>query len=303
LAGQLARFQAEVAIDSAATALIRADRFRASTSLVSYLDATRTNSSLDQGTMSLVAPAAEAGAGWTGCDLIGKRVGIDSLTSLQTIALREMLRTSECADTASTGDSVDEEGAVGDDESTDVEAEGTDVEAADLAGADQETIPGVTLVQMDAVSMKAALQSGDLDAGVFVDPNITRLLRENEGFDVPVAIVTNLDAALCGNNRCPVSVAVGTNAWIDRDPDVARRFSLSIDQTIEWILENDLEYRAALVSCCALNANDASDIPKPNFVGNDGDLAEELDRIIDVLIAQGEIADRSVVSDLVVDFE
>ena len=297
LTSVLSRSEAQVAVDSSATAIFRAERFLADISIVAYLEATQIGiSEAARGTMTLVAPAINAGDGWTGCDLVGQRIGVDSLTSLQTIALREMFLDSPCgngegldvspADTADEGAPADQDASI-------------DEEEAEIIGGN------IELIELDAVSLKVALQNGDVDAGVFAEPNTSRLLRENESgnIDVPVALVANLDQALCDGRRCPTSVAVAANSWAESNPDVVRRFNLAINQSIEWIGNNEFDYRAALVSCCALTTNDASDIPKPNLIGREGELLVDLPRIVDVLVDQGVITNSDVAQDLVPTFE
>ncbi len=299
LTSLLSRNEAQVAVDSSATAIVRAERFLADISIVAYLEATQIGLSDGRGTMTLVAPAANAGNGWTGCELVGQRIGVDSLTSLQTISLRQMFLNSPCGDDEGLEISV-EDGQSEDGQSEDGQTDSND---DDNAG-DAEIIgAGIELVELDAVSLKAALQNGDVDAGVFAEPNTTRLLRESDNPDiqVPIAVVANLDQELCSGNRCPTSVAVAANTWVEVNPDVASRFNTAINESIAWILDNNLEYRAALVSCCALTTNDASDVPKPNLIGADGELIVDLPRIVDVLLDQGEITNRDIASELIPD--
>ncbi len=282
LAATMRQNLAQVAVESSATALNRIANNRADISLIAYVDSTN-GAEASRATISLVAAdITDPNTTWTGCDLVGRRIGVDSTTSLQAIALREMLRNSDCADTP-----------VLDGSPQPVPAETG--EDSDAQQGEEEQVEALELVEVDAVSLKGALQERTLDGGVFAEPNTTRLLRENETGekDVPVGIVANLDRELCGTNRCANSVVVASNTWIDNNDEVASRFNAAIEQSIQWILGNELEYRAALVSCCALNTLDASDIPKPNFVGNDADFFSEVDPIIDVLVAQGKVTDRS----------
>lgn len=305
LASSLRQNLAQVAVESSASALNRIANNRADISFIAYIDGTNGGIG-DRGTISLVAPTledVEATPEWTGCDLVGRRIGVDSATSLQAIALREMLRNSECRDAPVLDGSLD--GAApstgADTESDDAN---TDEDSEDDTEDNTETVEGVELVEVDAVTLKDALQSGALDGGVFAEPNTTRLLREKDASpvagseapganDVPIAIVANLDQELCGTNRCANSVVVASNTWVDNNGEVASRFNAAIEESIQWILNNELEYRAALVSCCALTTADASEIPKPNFVGNNGDFFTEVDSIVDVLVAQGKVTDRS----------
>ena len=285
LAATMRQNLAQVAVESSATALNRIANNRADISLIAYVDGTN-GADATRGTISLVAAGiTDPDTTWTGCDLAGRRIGVDSTTSLQAIALREMLRNSDCADTPVLDGSP---------QAPPAEA-GEDSDAEQVDPADLEQVEGLELVEVDAISLKGALQDGSLDGGVFAEPNTTRLLRENETGekDVPVGIVANLDQELCGTNRCANSVVVASNSWIDNNEEVASRFNAAIEQSIQWILANELDYRAALVSCCALNTQDASDIPKPNFVGDEANFFTEVDPIIDVLIAQGKVTDRS----------
>ena len=287
LTANLIRFEAQVVVESVATAVARADVSRADISLISYLDATVATTG-ERGAIVLVAPADVS---WSGCDLIGRRVGVSSLTSLETIALREMVENSPCAGgvTVENADGTDADNPV-DTAANEVEDSAADAEEASVP----ESVPGVEIVVLDASTQKLQLANGEIDAGVFTDPNTTRLLRENEDADVPVRIVANLDLELCRSQRCPISAAVAANSWLENSPDVSRRFTESINETIDWIRENDFEYRAALVDCCALTAQDASDIPAPNFVGREGDLNEELGLVVDILIDQGRIEDPNI---------
>ena len=307
LTSVLSRSEAQVAVDSSATAIFRAERFLADISIVAYLEATRGDTRTASGTMSLVAPAVNAGDGWTGCELVGQRIGVDSLTSLQTIALRAMFLDSPCGngegldvtseESAEADVSTDEDTPTGQGDSTDESNDGE--EEGEIIGG------GIELVELDAVSLKVALQNGDVDAGVFTEPNTSRLLRENESDDIEVrvSVVADLHSELCSGLRCPTSVAIAANSWVESNPDVVRRFNLAINESIEWIRNNDLDYRAALVSCCALTTSDASEIPRPKLIGARGDLVAELPRIVDVLVDQGVITNSDVVQDLVPTFE
>ena len=287
LAATMRQNLAQVAVESSATALNRIANNRADISLIAYVDSTN-GAEASRATISLVAAdITDPNTTWTGCDLVGRRIGVDSTTSLQAIALREMLRNSDCADTPVLDGSPQPVPAE--------TGEDSDAEQGEEEQVEEEQVEALELVEVDAISLKGALQERTLDGGVFAEPNTTRLLRENETGekDVPVGIVANLDQELCGTNRCANSVVVASNTWIDNNEEVASRFNAAIEQSIQWILGNELEYRAALVSCCALNTLDASDIPKPNFVGNDADFFSEVDPIIDVLVAQGKVTDRS----------
>ena len=282
---------AQVAVESSATALGRISNDFADISFIAYIDGTNGGTG-DRGTISLVAPTAAGGAvDWTGCDLVGQRIGVDSTTSLQAIALREMLRNSECSDTPVVDGDIDGATALPSDEVSAEDDLDLDVEGSEADGPSEV----LELVEVDAVSLKGALQTGALDAGVFAEPNTTRLLRESNAgtIEVLVDIVANLDEELCGAARCANSVVVASNSLLDNNGELVGRFSQAIDDSIDWIIDNELEYRAALVSCCALSTSDASDIPKPNFVGSEGDLFADITPIIEVLAAQGKIADRS----------
>ena len=304
LAASMRQNLAQVAVESSATSLGRIANSRADISLIAYIDGTNGGAG-GRGTVSLVAHAPideETGeqleVSWTGCDLVGLRIGVDSVTSLQAIALREMLRNSECSDTEVLDGGTQVEPAL--DDTEDAESDATTSLAEDDSNV--EPVGSVEFIEVDAATLKDALKDGTLDAGVFAEPNTTRLLREKEAgtpvddssaFEDPVTIVANLDQELCGTNRCANSVVVASNTWIDSNGDLAARFNASIEESIQWILQNELDYRAALVSCCALTTEDASEIPKPNFVGNEGDFFTEVNSIIDVLVAQEKVTDRS----------
>ena len=331
LAGSLLANRAQVVVDSSSTAIRRVAGVGAGISLISYLESTTLSTSTGRGTMSLVASLddgittlnndGEQELEWEGCSLVGKVIGVDSFVSLQAIALREMLAQSECSDTPVFEDGIragtstlipdadessESDTDQGSDTDTDQDSDNDTDQDSDVeqdAALAPENI--VQFVELDAVSLKLALKTDGsdpsiqrVDAGVFAEPNTTRLLRENESDDAvaKVGVVANLDRQLCNSfaRRCASTVVVANNTWLERSPDVARRFNDSVAEAINWISRNDVDYRAALVSCCAISPSDASDIPTPNFVGASGDLAADLEQIVNVLERLGKIDEGSV---------
>lgn len=141
----------------------------------------------------------------------------------------------------------------------------------------------VEFVFADSTTHLQQLESGELDAAAFIDPYTARALRAEH------QVVANLDNELCPDyGRCPISMVVAARDWAEANPEVVERFQSSLDAAMFWIRQNELAYRAELVSCCALTADDASDIVVPDFVGERRSLDGDLPRLLAILASQGQ---------------
>lgn len=133
------------------------------------------------------------------------------------------------------------------------------------------------------------LEVGDIDASALIDPYTSRALRDD------YAVVANLDNELCPDyGRCPISMVVAARDWAEANPEVVERFQKALDAAMFWIRQNELPYRAELVSCCALTADDASDIVVPDFVGERRSLEGDLPRLLSILVSQGQATSRDM---------
>ena len=233
--------EAQVAVVSAGTAIRRISFNKDELNLSVYLDGTQGQLGEDRGTMSLVSADANLAKG---CDLEGKRVGVDSLSSLTAVAIREMVGRDGCDPLS------------------------------------------VFFVLGDSPSHLEGLETGDLDAAALLDPYTARALRTD------YRIITNLDNELCPDfGRCPISIVVTDSDWAAANDEVLARFTKALDQAMLWIRTNELLYRAELVTCCALTADDAADVRVPNFVGERRHLPSDMLRLVDILIEQKQVSD------------
>ena len=85
--------EAHVAVVSAGTAIRRISFNKDELHLSVYLDGTQGELGEDRGTMSLVSASANLS---NGCDLAWKRIGVDSLSSLAAVAIREKVARDGC---------------------------------------------------------------------------------------------------------------------------------------------------------------------------------------------------------------
>lgn len=239
---------ANVAVVSVSSAVRRAMFDGDELEFITYLDATVGGRDDGRGTMSLVSPERSL---TSGCDLVEKRIGVDSVFSLSAVAIREMVKRDGC----------------------------------DAAG--------VELVVGDSATHLDELSVGTLDAAALIDPYTSRALRSEN------AVVANLDDELCPDyGRCPISMVVAARDWAESNPDVVVRFQESLDASMFWIRQNGLEYRAELVSCCALTADDASEIFIPDFVGDRRRLNGDMPRLLEILMSQGQALSRDLTDEL-----
>lgn len=240
--------EADVAVVSTSSAVRRAMFDGDQLEFITYLDGTQGGRDERRGTMSLVAATRSVARG---CDLEGKRVGVDSEYSLGAVALREMMKRGGCDPLA------------------------------------------LDLVIGDSITHLQELQAGTLDAVAMLDPYTSRASRD--GFE----IVANLDDELCPDyGRCPISMVVAARDWAEANPEIVKRFQASIDEAMFWIRQNELAYRAELVSCCALTPDDASEIVVPDFVGERRQLKGDLPRLLEILVSQGQATSRGMDNEL-----
>lgn len=240
--------EADVAVVSTGSAVRRAMFDGDKLEFIVYLDGTQGGRDEGRGTMSLVAKSR---AGTQGCDLEGKRIGVDSTYSLTAVAVRELLTRRGCDPT------------------------------------------GVTFVVGGSNSHLEDLEGGSLDAAALIDPYTARAIRDE------YQVVANLDDELCPDyGRCPISMVVAARGWAEENPDQVERFQSALDDAMFWIRQNELPYRAELVSCCALTADDASDIVVPDFVGERRRLEGDLPRLLEILVSQGQALSRDMEAEL-----
>lgn len=232
--------EAQVAVVSAGTAIRRISFNKDELHLSVYLDGTQGELGEHRGTMSLVSADTTLS---DGCDLAWKRIGVDSLSSLTAVAIREK-----------------------------VARDGCDPQS-------------VVFVLGDSPAHLEGLETGDLDAAALLDPYTARALRTD------YRIIANLDNELCPDyGRCPISIVVTDSEWAVANDEVLARFTTALDQAMLWIRTNELPYRAELVTCCALTADDASDVRVPNFVGERRHLPSDMLRLVDILIEQNQVS-------------
>ena len=141
----------------------------------------------------------------------------------------------------------------------------------------------VNFVLGDPSAHLESLDAGALDAVATTDPYTSRSLRSG------AVIVANLDNELCPEQvRCPITMVVAERAWAEANPEVVGRFQKALDAAMFWIRRDELSYRAELVSCCALTADDASEILVPDFVGERRLLEADLPPLQAILLSQGQ---------------
>lgn len=141
----------------------------------------------------------------------------------------------------------------------------------------------VNFVSLDGNTIAEDLRTGKVDAAATFDPVTAELLRG------PNVLAANLDAELCPEfGRCPLWIAAARIEWAQDNPELSRAFVNAMNDAINWIWANEIDYRAELVTCCAVNADDASAIVVPNFTGRTRDLESDLTRLRSILRIQNE---------------
>lgn len=151
----------------------------------------------------------------------------------------------------------------------------------------------VEFVLGDSATHLESLAAGELDAAALLDPYTSRAIREES------RIVANLDNELCPDyGRCPIFMVVANRDWAEANPDLVERFQDSVDDAMFWIRQNPVAYRAELVSCCALDSDDATEILIPDFVGERRSLDGDLPRLLDILVSQGQVNPKNLEDEL-----
>ena len=215
--------------------------------IVHYLNSTSGDAT--RHSMTLVQGASQGLE--TGCDLVGKRVGVDTKDSLVTLAIREMVSNDGCNPAR------------------------------------------VSLVSASLGDQLDLLDEGDVDAIGLFEPYTARANRRE------FSQVANLDRELCpGLQRCPVGILATTDAWGDENSELLADFNVAVGRAMLWMESNETPYRASLMECCGITADDAADIRVADWVGNVAALEADLTRLIDVMDRQNELTRRPDIAEL-----
>lgn len=141
----------------------------------------------------------------------------------------------------------------------------------------------------DSTRLLEQLDAGEIDAVALLDPYTSRALRDG------YRLIANLDNELCPDfGRCPISMVVADRSWAEANPEVLERFQSALDAAMFWIRQNEVSYRAQLVSCCALTPDDAAEVLVPNFVGERRRLEGDLPRLLDILVSQDQVTQTNL---------
>lgn len=97
-----------------------------------------------------------------------------------------------------------------------------------------------------AGSAVAAMESGNVDAAIMTDPALSQITRRAG----PVRILADTRTpngvqAEFDTEAVPASVLYAQRAWIDANPEVARRLTRAMKRTLTWIQEHDAKAIAA----------------------------------------------------------
>lgn len=85
----------------------------------------------------------------------------------------------------------------------------------------------------------AALEQGKVDAWTGFDPGATRYLRRNPTATLLVDARTAKGVYECvGSDEYPGAVLYSTAAWLNRNPEKARRLASGIQQALRWIRDH-----------------------------------------------------------------
>lgn len=100
-----------------------------------------------------------------------------------------------------------------------------------LAAADM-TIEDITLVNLTASDLSAALTSGDIDAGVVWKPNATGIA---EGINGTLTFESGSEET---GNYIPLKLLSVRTAFAEENPELTARFVKAIDEIDTWIMDN-----------------------------------------------------------------
>lgn len=163
------------------------------------------------------------------------------------------------------------------------------LEEVDLTEADIEQ------VEVSVIDVAAALQSGDVDAGVLVEPLLTNYLRDNP----EATVVRDAEGLATG-----LQLVITTREVLD-DPDKAAAvgdFVTNLAASFVWAAENPDEAIAAFAEANQISIEEAQVIFDRNgtqlFVPLDDGVIEPLQSLADLFFSAGVIPEQLDVSQL-----
>jgi NitT/TauT family transport system substrate-binding protein len=96
----------------------------------------------------------------------------------------------------------------------------------DTNGGDAKTL---RFIEMPVPEMSPAIQAGRIDAATLLEPSLTAE-RDN------VKVLTDCYDAIA--KQFFITLHAGANPWLERNPDVAKRFAAVLRQTADWASKN-----------------------------------------------------------------
>lgn len=92
----------------------------------------------------------------------------------------------------------------------------------------------------------AAMENGRVDAAIMAEPAMSQLAARKGPLKI-LADARTPDGvrAIYGTDAYPAAVLYSTAAWVDGNPEIARRLARAMRRTLEWIAKNDAAAIAA----------------------------------------------------------
>lgn len=126
-------------------------------------------------------------------------------------------------------------------------------------------------------SAVAAMEQGQVDAGVLVDPAVTQLVARHP--DLKILADTRTGEGVreaFGSDTYPAAVLYSHSSWLEENPEAARRLARAIVRTLEWIHTHSAEEIAAKMP--------------ENFRGDDPELyAAAIENVLDMFSPDGRM--------------
>ena len=118
----------------------------------------------------------------------------------------------------------------------------------------------ITVVEGSPERHISGVQDGWLDGVALSEPFASRARTAG------LTGLVNLDEQVCpGRASCPVAALVTTDEWASKNQETLTNLRSATAETLTWIDSEPLEFRASLISCCAMSLEEAASVRLINW--------------------------------------
>lgn len=141
-----------------------------------------------------------------------------------------------------------------------------------------------TLIQMKPELEVAALESGQVDAIIILEPGATAAVQKGAA---RVLVKSAFHEFML--NNAPLASSVVSTKYMKENSAGYEKLKLALREVVEYMEKNSSETRAIMNTYTKVDSTVGEALPIPHIITREEIPVEELERLVDVLVKQGEL--------------